>query len=45
VSDMAGPGLVFNCFAVVLTSIYSFLAGRIFFGVEVNQIPEWATST
>ena len=39
---MAKPGFIFNLVAIVVVAVYTFLAGGIFFNIELGVVPSWA---
>lgn len=43
VMDMVKTGLVFNLIAVVLVTVFMFTLGRLVFGIELGEMPDWAT--
>ena len=42
IEDMAKPGFIFNLVAIVVVAVYTFLAGGIFFNIELGVVPSWA---
>ena len=43
VADMARTGFLLNLAGVIIVTLATWLIGRIVFGIDLVQIPEWAT--